>query len=48
VTGAGGVPHSGSGERVEEPEDFERNEELARETIAACKALLAAGRTRPR
>ena len=48
VTGAGGVPNSGSGERIEEPEDFEPNEELARETIAACKALLAAGRTRPR
>lgn len=43
----GGVPRPGAacetgfGDGVEEPKCFERNEELARETIAACKALLA-------
>lgn len=51
----GGVPGQGGADQptaaVEEPDEagsFERNEELARETIAACKALLSSGRSGPR
>lgn len=48
VAGAGDAPDSGFAGGVEEPASFERNEELARETIAACKALLTASKTGPR
>lgn len=47
VPGPGDAPDNGSGGGVNEPECSEHNEQLARETIAACKALLASGRTGP-
>lgn len=40
VPGSGAASETGSVD-VEEPASFERNQELARQTIAACKALLA-------
>lgn len=51
----GGMPALGAADQLgadareaDEPESFERNDQLAREAIASCKAMLASGRSGPR